>query len=44
MLSAIALFAVIGMSSSRFGRRQQALISAVAVGLVMLQFAFPRYL
>ena len=44
VLIAVGLFAVIGLSSQRFGWRQNALVAVVAVGLAALQFLFPRYL
>ena len=44
VLVAVAVFAVIGLSSQRFGWRQNAWVAVVAVGLAALQFFLPRYL
>jgi hypothetical protein len=44
VLEAIVFFTLVGLSAKTFGRRQQSLIAAAAVGLAAVQFAFPRFL
>jgi len=44
MLTAVVSFALIGLTSRRFGLIQNALIATVSLGLVLVQFFYSRFL
>lgn len=44
VLGAVVIFIGIGLSSRRFGWRQQVLITLVALALAVIQFMVPHYL
>lgn len=44
MLTAVFLFAFVGLTSHRLGLIQNALIATVSVGLVLVQFFYSRFL